>query len=245
MRKHSYVIFGLLLALTLLCGCKKGNHDTVVLFGDESYVKPIDVIYPKNYRNEWKTIAPGNDTVYDGVIPPDLTGEYLITGRFAGGNEWIHQYDSDIPYPYDSDPSVLNKYIYFRVKDQKNGIAKLYLCMYNNPNGYKAEFMVDTAYIFGDGAKNEFTLCFDTHEKPGNTGVEYFYGIIITGVIHHPDENDDRDGIANVKRWSVIKRRKEGSSTPSYYWLVGGQRLYVDKENFAERVDYGWGFDNE
>ena len=244
MRRLSSVIFGLVLAITLF-GCKKDNHDTVALFGDEHYVKPLDVVYPENYRNEWKNIASGYDTVYDGVIPPDLTGEFLITGVFGGGNEWIHQYDTDIPYPYDNDPSLLNKYIYFRVKDQKNGIAKLYLCMFNNPNGYKAEFVVDTAYIYGDGARNEFTICFDTHEKPGNTGVEYFYGIIITGIIHYPDENDSRDGIANVTRWSVIKQRKEGESTPPYYWLVGGQRLYFDVDNFAERVNYGWGFDNE
>lgn len=245
MRRHSSVIFGLIVALTFLCGCKKDNHDTIVLFGDEHYVKPIDEIYPENYRNEWNTIAPGYDAVYDGMIPPDLTGEFLITGRFGGGNEWIHQNGTEFQYPYEQDQSILNKYIYFRVKDQQNGIAKLYLCMYNNPDGYKAKYVVDTAYIYGDGAKNEFTLCFNSRVKPGNTGVEYIYGIIITGVIHYPDENDNRDGITNVKIWSLIKQRKEGGSTPSSYWLVGGQRLYTDEDNFAERVHYGWGFDNE
>lgn len=241
-------IFSALLAvlvLTVFCGCSKSNHDTIVPLGEENYVLPVDNIYPKMYRNQWPVLAPGYEGLYNGEFPPDINGEFLINGKMGGGNEMIHQYDEDVPYPYGSDPLILNKFIYIRIKDQKNGIAKLFMSMYNNPDGYKSEFMVDTAYVYGNGATNEFTLCFNVDEEPGNTGVKYFYGIVITGKIHYPDDNDSRDGIFDIKRWSVIKNRTEGSTMPAFYWLVGGQRLYYDVNSFAERVNYGWGFENE
>lgn len=236
------VVFGMLFAL--FSSCKKNNHNTIAFFGDEKYMKSIDSIYPEGYRDEWKILAPGyEDTVYNGFFPPDLTGEFLITGKFGAGNEWIHRDDEDIPYPYNDDIYALNKYVYFRVKDQKNGIAKLYFCMYNKPDGNsRTAYTVDTAYIYGKGNKNEFTLCFDAIEVPGNTGIEYDYGIIITGKRHYPDTINPAEGISDVKMWRVIKNRGGNIDNVAFYWIVGGQRLYYDADNFAEKVDYGWGF---
>lgn len=240
--KSGLICLVLLIATISFLGCKKSNHDTIVPLGNESYMKSIDRIYPKKYRDLWPQIAPGHETpVYDGILPPDITGEYLINGRFGGGNEWIYAGGDEKPYPYDDDYTVQNKYIYINIKDQKNGIARVLYSIYNNPDGVKPRYVTDTAYIFGDGNTGDFTLCFNVVEVPGDTGVEYYYGDFITGTLRQPDGNHPEGGIADIKRWSVIKGRKDVEGV-DYYWLVDGQRFYYDADGFAERVNWGWDF---
>lgn len=242
--KSGLLCLVLLIVTLSFFGCKKVNHDTIVALGSESYMKTIDRIYPKHYRDLWSQLAPSYDfPVHDGLFPPDITGEYLINGKFGGGNEWISVYGVDKPYPYDDDNTVQNKFIYISIKDQKNGIARVLYSMFNDiaSNSYKPRYVADTAYIYGDGATGEFTLCFDIREPSGDSGVEYYYGNFITGTLCQPDENHPEGGIANIRRWSLIKGRKDVEGI-DYYLLVDGQRFYYDKDGVADRVHWGWDF---
>lgn len=231
---HNRLIIIALCCITVLCGCKKDNHDTIVLLGEESYVKTIDEVYPKQYRDEWDNLAPGYSTLYQGFIPPDITGKYLMYGQIDGCNEKIVYNGDTISY---TDPA--NKYFHFNIEMQKNGIVKPDLCIYKNPIGAKTKYTIDTAYLYGNGTENgDFTLCLEAVEQPGDIGLEYYYGIIVTGTLVQPDDIHPNGGISNIKLRKVIKGRNDVSSM--FYYLNGGQSLFSDKDNFAERVDYDW-----
>ena len=225
--------------MLLLIGCKKSNHDTLVALGDEHYMRSIDDIYPERYRNEWPTITPSvNTSVYEGIFPPDLNGEYVIKGDLVGGNEVLHQANGvDLPgseiYPY-----YKNQYTYFKISEQKNGLAKVYLRMYfnNNPDVYESP-VTDTAFIFGNGRTGEFTMVFNATSEMG-VGEQY-YGFLISGKrCEKIVGNDTIQGIENIRRWHVVKGKTDNLP---YYYYVDGQRLYKDINDFTEKVDYGWG----
>lgn len=211
-----------IIAALFFAGCKKSNHDTIVALGDERYMKSVDEVYPKKYRNVWNTLAPpaalGDETydvIYDGIFPPDITGKYKMEGRFANGNDsTITNTGAHIPviqYPPSQDAAL-------KVISQQNGIAKLELVETypNMPNS--SVFHVDTAYVYGSGADSTFTLVFDIHDTM--LGANDIYGMIITGRLTKDG------GISNINKWKLFKK---GTSR----FVAGGQHYYFD--NYAER----------
>lgn len=246
-------VFGLL--LLAFFSCKKNNHDTLVTLGDENYIIGIDEIYPQKYRFEWPTIDTTHhyslkiDTIKDAngtiisidttllpplneyVFPPDLCGEFLIKGIRKGGNETLH---NEI-FP-DPDSSLYNKIladgmnIRLRILEQKNAYAEVELREYNNSGENPIE--TENVYLYGDGNTGEFTLCFDATVPSGIIVQNYAY--LLTGVFDSIKEgNDYIKGIRDVRLWHLVKGR---NGNAQYYINTGGQRLYMDSVNFAERV---------
>ncbi len=234
MSKRSFAIITTLFCLIVIIvtGCNKDNHDTLVPLGDEHYVRTIDEIYPKEYRDKWNALTTVQTTIYTGYFPPKIEGEYLIKGLRIAGDETMHTPNGeDVPFPYST---VNGMNIYFRIKDQKNGFANVYIKEYNKHGEENKE--VDSVFIYGNGATGEFSMCFDAIRPMGSIG-EQTLGYIITGKM---DIEDSIPGIKDVRMWHVVKGKTE---TLPQYINIGGQRAYKDSTNFAEKVDFGWGFD--
>ena len=245
MSKRSFAIITTLFIITvLIIGCSKDNHETLVPLGDEYYIRPIDDIYPKTYRDRWPNLAPGyysmsggnlQPPINEGFLPPKIEGEYVIKGMRIAGDETMHTPNGeDIPFPYST---VNGMNIYFNVKGQKNGLANIYIREYNK-HGIEVK-EVDSVFIYGNGATGEFSMCFDAIRPMGQLG-EQTLGYIITGKMGYKSENDSTYGIRDVRMWHVVKEKTE---TLPQYINIGGQRAYKDSIGFAEKVEYGWGFE--
>lgn len=225
--------------MLLLFGCKKNSHDTIVHLGEESYKTPVDAIYPKNYRDLWRSLAQScSDTIYNGIFPPDLYGLYEMEGTYSGGNEEIYQGNEYVSLVTSESMAYYGKkYLYLLVEEQVNGVAKLkfktkYKTPLNPPYNYDDWNEVDSVYIWGDGDNGCFTMCFECGIKSGSK--YYTNGFIVNGKKKIRD-GVDTDTIYNMEFWSVIKERDPDSDQPGIM-KVGGQCYYfspmvVKKDN--------------
>lgn len=226
MLKRSIAILTVIVGFfLLLLGCSKNNHDVLVLLGDESYLKSIDEIYPKNYREEWPVIAPNyyhfnneNEVVpklNEGLFPPDMTGDYNINFHYINGTFMVDFNGVHINVP-GSDRQVS-----FKISDQTNSIADFEF----NING--RSYPVENVFIYGnvdpeDSTKAEYSICFEYSEEYGEYNgnpMSLTYGCVITGVLEN--------GVAkNGRYWILIKNRYPVEET-NYSYILGGQQLYV------------------
>lgn len=222
------VVFGMV--ALLLTGCSKDNHDTIIHLGDESFKSPLDSIYPKQYRDLWKTVAPScSDKVYEGIFPPDITGLYEMEGQYYGSDEQINQGGTYVPLVTPTTMGYYGKrYLYLLIEEQNNGVAKLkfktkYQTPLPEPYDYNDWNEIDTAYIWGYGGDGAFTLCFECQiQQPGEK--TYFDGFIVNGKVNQ--QNDDTPtSISNMEFWTVIKRRNPDNDQPGIM-KVGGQNMY-------------------
>ena len=197
----------------------------MVLLGDESYLKSIDDIYPKNYREEWPIIAPNqyhfndNNVVEpkpdDGSFPPDMTGDYTVNLHYINGTLAMNFNGNEVPYP------GIDRTIAFTISNQSNSISDFVFKINNR------EYQVDNAYIYGtinpaDSTKAEFSVCFEYSEVYGeyqDAAMSVTYGWIIMGGFENRVIN-------NVKCWFFIKDKYPAEET-NYSFIVGGQQFYV------------------
>lgn len=232
MLKRSSTILSVVIGIValLLTGCSKDNHDTIIHLGDESFKSPLDSIYPKQYRDLWKTVAPScSDKVYEGIFPPDITGLYEMEGQYYGSDEQIYQ---DGTYEPLVTPTYMvhygKQYLYLLIEEQVNGIAKLkfkknYRTPLNPPYNYDEWYEIDTAYVWGNGATGDFTLCFDCWITQLNKN--YKNGFLING--KKKIQDDGTEVIANMEFWTVIKKRNPDEDQPGIM-KVGGQNMYFN-----------------
>ncbi len=232
MLKRSSTILSVVIGMValLLTGCSKDNHDTIIHLGDESFKSPLDSIYPKQYRDLWKTVAPScSDKVYEGLFPPDITGLYEMAGDYRGSDEKIFLTEGYIDF---ITPENLvyygKKYLYLLIDKQVNGMAKLkfktnYRNPINPPYDYDSWYDIDSVYVWGNGATGDFTLCFDCWITQGNKN--YKNGFLING--KKKIQDDGTEVIANMEFWTVIKKRNPDEDQPGIM-KVGGQNMYFN-----------------
>lgn len=124
-----------LLGLALLLPrCLKDSitDDTIILIGEEKYVKPIESMIPDTLKNLFLEQL-GN--VHEGLVPPNLEGEYCI---------------GEIAYCESNYLDLMNNdNMYLRVTRQHNRVAAVEF--FDNKT-----VSVDTAYIMG--SEDKFTL---------------------------------------------------------------------------------------
>lgn len=150
-----------------------------------------------------------------------------MAGDYRGSDEKIFLTDGYIDF---ITPDNLiyygRKYLYLLIEEQVNGIAKLkfktnYRNPINPPYNYDTWNEIDTAYVWGNGATGDFTLCFDCWIAQGNKN--YKNGFIING--KKRVAQDGSESIANMEFWTVIKKRSPNNDQPGIMKL-GGQNMY-------------------
>ena len=230
MLKRSSTILSVVIGIValFLVGCSKDGHDTIIHLGDESYKSPLDSIYPKRYRDLWKTIASScSDTVYDGLFPPDVTGLYEIEGLILGSDV---EYTEGSPAPYSAPQK---RYYYFLIEDQINGIAKLKFCTRSlrplpKPYDYDSWYSIDTVYIWGCGDEGLFSICFD-NVFPTPSSVSYNQGFVFNGRISESNDNSKQRIVSDIEVWYVYKNRNQIQDIPNIIKIGGQECYYAEK----------------
>lgn len=235
MLKRSIAILSVVIGMVvlLLISCSKNNHETIIHLGNESYKKPLDSIYPKKYRDLWKTVAPScSDKVYEGIFPPDITGFYKMKGVCSGSDVEIFNGLEYIDL-YSLSPSYYHKqYLYFMVEEQMNGIAKIkFVTRYSTPPTKPYEWNEAEAYISGNGANGCFTITFE-HWLDQPDGKRFFKAYIVNG---QKDITNDTI-IKNMEFWSVIKQRKPDENQPGIA-KIGGQMMYFESSVVRKELE--------
>ena len=196
MNKRSTTILSLVFGMILfLLGCSKSNNDTLAFVGDESDMKDCYELYPANY---FPSAIP--DSLRIGMFPPDIVGEYEIhgvlqDGTYASYNQSQQQYVPVQPIAY------RDKYMYFIIENQVNGMARIKFAIKNNySSNYNKWFDVD-AYIYGNvfsnNYKDVFMICYENVENSGDVWKSY-NGNIITGKINS-------NGLFDIDYWTIYK----------------------------------------
>lgn len=112
-----------------LSGCLKESlsNDTIILLGEEYYIKPLDEMIPDSL----KTVFPNQlGVLHEGLIPPNIEGAYRI-----GKIELCHTNYIDLMNTDD---------MYLRVYEQHNRMAKVEF--FDNKKSVTNE-----AYVMGNG----------------------------------------------------------------------------------------------
>lgn len=111
--KTRKIYFLLVVLLSVFCiGCQKGDTtgETIILLGEETYVKPLKSLVPDSLYPIFDTLfVKHKDHTHEGYIPPNIEGIYVIDPkiiRYSNYNDTIHSHEA-----------------YFEITNQHNRIA--------------------------------------------------------------------------------------------------------------------------
>lgn len=157
-------VFLFLIIITVIihaCKPKALDGDTIILLGEEKYVKPLLSMIPDTLSTIFVSHM-GN--IAEGYIPPNIEGEYIINPKQFCYSNFYNLFD--------------NGAIYLKVTNQHNRIATVELY----EEGYQRS---DTAYIMGDG--QFFTLYFNENREMSYYN---FYSTITRNVFITGEKSD-------------------------------------------------------
>ena len=168
----------------------------------------IDQVIPPDIR---ETVEE-HITIYDGVNPPNVEGEYIISPMEL-------TYDSE--YNYSVGHVFSDTYIKLHNQNTHNNTIDYQEKQMNN------EQIGDGAFISGEG--NNFSIYFNTfgigHEEEYD--INYKTALVISGTI-------TSDGIKNLE-YAFVMTEKSSDPRP-YYIPVGAFRSFKDGNGFSDRT---------
>ena len=156
-------LFLIVLAFVVLTACQKrdSNGETIVVLGEETYIKPYQSFIPDSLLTKFVSQMGG---VYEGYIPPNIEGVFWVDKKVLEYSNYNMNIDS-----HD---------IYFRISKQHNRTACIEL-LDGGP------VLTDTIYIMGN--ENKFTLYFTEYKTmPSNETYPFIVrNVFITGEIQN------------------------------------------------------------
>ena len=202
---HIGILFLLLLG-SFSCHKEGESKDTIVLMGEEKYVKELkELITIDSLKN--KFTAEFGD-MPEGLIPPNIEGEYFIDSlQLLSSNYAITENASEI---------------HLEISRQHNRVAAVQLYQ-----GTPAS--TDTAYIMGSGDNNRFTLYLTERKEIEFQGAHFSVKrfVVFSG-------EKTPGGIRDLKYGSIVLDSDyqltpvEGPFTPGAYFI------YRDADGFSE-----------
>lgn len=205
MRKERLLLFLVVIAIGLT-GCLREGIDTIALpFG-----KIPDGVIPQEIREQFEEYMP----IYEGVTPPDITGEYLnrpdllvfsSDGQFYPGYEFAPQYISF----QNQTPSGMATY-----------------------SEKQASSVADASEVYVVGSGNNFSAYFISnttrYDDYGNVTSTCKTSTVLSGTV-------TEDGIENF-RFAFVMLEKDDP----YYQLmdVNEYRIFEDGDGLAIRYDW-------
>lgn len=193
-----------------LYSCTTNDESTIVLLGEELYIKEINEIIPDSTLN---IIESNIGTIHKGYIPPNIEGNYVINKKqrvFSniGTNSW----------PID----VIEPDVKINIYQQHNRTCVIEI-------DELSSITTDTAYICGE---NDFFTLYLTENKVLFYSGFYTYitrNIIFTGEI-------SEKGIKNIYMSSIITDAKDNSNGNIIQYNKGDLFIYKDSDNISERI---------
>ena len=194
----------------LWISCQKGDsHDeTIILLGEESYVKTFKSMIPDTLYSKFVSQM-GN--IYEGYIPPNIEGEYFVDPK-----ECIHSNFNTVDHSHD---------MIFRITDQHNRVARIQL--YDG-----GSVITDTVFVMGN---NQFFTVYFTENKimPHVNGT---YSHIIRNVFITGEKTDY--GIRNLMYGNILTSVPTISDPFVINFEPGNYFIYTDTDGFSENCDW-------
>lgn len=204
----------LIILLSVLCiGCQKGdtNGETIILLGEESYVKPFKDFVPDSLYAIFDTIFVSHrDHCHEGYIPPNVEGVYVIDPKiicYSNYFDTIHSHN-----------------LYFKITDQHNRIANINLL-----DG--GSVVTDSVFIMGNDPY--FTLYYTEYRiMPNNNAYSYITrNIFISG-------KKTEEGIHDLMYGTIILRVPNPHNPYVVNFVPGNYFIYTDPDGLAENSSW-------
>lgn len=206
-------LFLIMLSSVFYVGCQKGdtNGETIVLLGEESYIKPFKNFVPDSLYTTFDTIfvTHGNHS-HVGLIPPNVEGVYLI--------------DPKIIYCSNYYDTVHSHEMYFEITDQHNRIANI-----NLRDG--GSVVTDSVFIMGNDPY--FTLYYTEYRiMPNNNAYSY-----ITRNVFISGKKTD-EGIHDIMYGTIIMKTPSINNPYVVSFVPGNYFIYTDPDGLAENSNW-------
>ena len=204
MKKHLFLL--IVVAAVSLTSCLRDGIDTIALpFG-----KIPNGVIPQEIRDQFEEYMP----IYEGVTPPDITGEYLC-------HPDLLVFSSDGQYY----PGYQFSPLYFAFYDQTPSGMAAY-------KEHQVNSFVEAPEVYVVGSGNNFTAYFISHgirnDNNGNWEATYKMSNIISGTI-------TEDGIVDYRSAFIMLEKDD-----PYHRLmdVNEYRIFEDGDGLV--VNYDW-----
>lgn len=203
-------IISILLA-TLTYSCTTNDETTVVLLGEEGYVKELTDVIPDSLLNVFETYF---GTIPSGYIPPNVEGEYVITPK-----QRVYSNIPESDWPLDIVEPDIN--ITLSKQHNRECIIQLYEA---------TSTLTDTVYICGQD--NLFAVYYTEQKTLEHSGYEHH---ITRDVIFKGEMTDS--GIKDLNIASIIVDVKDNSNGNIIQYKKGDFFIYKDGDRFSERIN--------
>ena len=192
-----------------ILSCTTNNDTTVVLLGEETYVKDIYEIIPDTLMHH---IEAHTGNIHSGHIPPNIEGEYILSPK--------QRIFSNISNVWNLD--VIEPDVKITIYDQHNRICGIQINELNST-------ITDTAYISGN--ENFFSLYLTEDKIISYSGYDSYISrnIIITGEM-------TENGIKDLYMSSIIMDTKDNSNGAIIQYKKGDLFIYKDSDSLSERI---------
>ena len=214
--------------MLLLSSCLKKDEagKTIVLMGQESYVKPIEEVVPNSllaFLKNPQSMHGRALVLPEGNNPPDIQGEYLFAPRILYA--WSHDKPSDgdvMRFRFGGEMSLVDDLPYYP-QGQHNRVIS---CDYQESSF--PILHVDTIYLMGHGM--DFTAYFEVKypHVSGIPGVDFdlFRAFVITGSMN--SSGDIEKAVCAMINKKVEINENSGFVTEASILSMKG-RIYVYK----------------
>lgn len=206
-------VIGILCAVIGCCCCQKEQApgDTVILLGQEAYVKDLTSFIPDSLKTKFPQQF---GALPQGAIPPNLEGAYHINNL------------STLYSNYNETSSTSE--VFLKVGKQHNRVAEVQLFQGNGTT------TTDTAYIMGDGtaASHDFTLYLREKKDIEFQGASHR----ITRLVIFSGEKTGQ-GIKNLKMGSIILTSDYQETLFVGPFTQGAYFIYQDSDGLSENTD--------
>lgn len=205
----SSVVFNALL-FYLFFSCTTNEETTVVLLGEESYIKSTYEIIPDTLLHQFEVCA---GTIHTGFIPPNIEGEYLINPKQRVHTNVSHGWPLNVIEPE----------VKITISDQHNRVCVIKIDEFNS-------VITDTAYISGSGDLFSIYLTEEKHISHSGYNTYITREIIFNGEIVE-------NGIKDLYMANIIIDVGDSSNGHIIQYNKGDMFIYKDKDAFSERIE--------
>lgn len=208
--RNKILIIGLLLS-ALTYSCTTNDDTTVILLGEEAYVKEVIEVIPDSLLNIFEDYF---GSIPFGYIPPNVEGEFVVTPK-----QRIFSNIPETDWPLD----VIEPDFSLSMSRQHNRVCILQLNEVSNT-------LTDTVYVTG---RDKYFAIYYTEEKTlQHSGYEHD---ITRNVIMKGEMTDS--GIKNLNIASIIVNAKDNSNGEITQYKKGDFFIYKDGDGFSEKIN--------
>ena len=213
MKSRKIYLFLVILLSVFCIGCQKSDTtgETIILLGEESYVKPLKNFVPDSLFTTFDTIfVTHKDHTHEGYIPPNIEGVYVIDPKiiyYSNYNDTIHSHEA-----------------YFAITDQHNRIATINLL-----DG--GSVITDSVFIMGND--QYFTLYYTEYKIMPNANA---YPYLIRNIFIAGKKTDE--GIHDLMYGNIIIGVPDIQNPMFDNFVPGNYFIFSDPDGLAENSNW-------